>query len=500
MQRIFISILAVYMCSCIQNPTTSHSLKPISVTVPIYISEQEVMLRSTDEHTITDVNVYLVKEQEVLLHKYSHGAMVHFNFPAGQYRMYVIVNHHADLGELDFEQLSAYTLHNREGYDDLPMTAVSDIAVASSVEEQVLPPVVVQRAVAKVNYTVRVAPSARKIVLQSVQVMSMPAAYCPFQGQAPGAAAGYENGRIITHESLAPKMSGSFYMLPNPAGTVPHITTQEGKNHLTAPAHATYLRIRAACDNRLIDYIVYLGENDTSDFNIHANTAHTMMITIYDDNVADVRINSFTVEVDCEVQAEPENDVYLSAAPIHLTAKLSGNVPKGGLHCEVKVNTGDLDSFSINDVSAASVLFPLRPTHGLATYQIAYAPPKFTSRSSHLSFTVNIYDQFGLIKSNDYNFYFAAKVLKVYTQWFNGGKDAGRLSSPDAVKWVEEMTLSSTYYLFYCPEEGCTIRSEPYSRLKGFYRSADLRGYLGAGEYFAYRPVSAYDTIYAYFD
>lgn len=48
-------------------------------------------------------------------------------------------------------------------------------------------------------------------------------------------------------------------MLPNPQGENTAITDQRQKDAANAPAHATYLRLRAQRGDRILTYAVYLG-------------------------------------------------------------------------------------------------------------------------------------------------------------------------------------------------------------------------------------------------
>lgn len=489
---------ACWLSSC-QNQTVLSQRQQVSVTIPVCPSKQEVVLRSTDENSITDVNVFLVQEQDIVFHKYYPSETVQFEYPAGHYRLFVIANHHTDLGDLDIEELRAYTLHYKQEYKDLPMTAVSDIEIVTSNDVQVLPPVEVSRSVAKINYKIVVESPMQNIILQSVQVISLPQTFRPFDDTGAGTSERFENAEIIQNDDRVSMMAGSFYMLPNPQGTVADITKQEDKNPRTAPAHATYLRIRATAGSKVLDYIVYLGENETSDFNIRPNTAHTLNITILNDNEADIRISSYTIDVTCEIQAEPQDGVYLNTAPIIFSAILTGNTKDAGLYCEFKLKSGNLNVYNVNGISASVVRLPLNYLHGLNSFTISYTPTNFSHENCILQFCVNIYDRFGLVRSYDFTYRFTGKIVKVYTKWFDGGNGTGTLSSPDALTWIRKMTLSSIYYLFYCPDEGCTIIPSPLAKFQGFYRTHDLNEYLGADEYFHYQPTSTDDTIYAYF-
>ena len=49
--------------------------------------------------------------------------------------------------------------------------------------------------------------------------------------------------------------------------------------------------------SRILDYRIYLGENNTTDFNVGRNTSHTLDITISGDNEVDTRVHGYTLSV-----------------------------------------------------------------------------------------------------------------------------------------------------------------------------------------------------------
>ena len=55
--------------------------------------------------------------------------------------------------------------------------------------------------------------------------------------------------------------------------------------------------IRATRGSRILDYRIYLGENNTTDFNVGRNTSHTLDITISGDNEVDTRVHGYTLSV-----------------------------------------------------------------------------------------------------------------------------------------------------------------------------------------------------------
>lgn len=80
-------------------------------------------------------------------------------------------------------------------------------------------------------------------------------------------------------------------------GTVPSITDQRAKNADNAPENASYLLIRAVRGAKALAYYVYLGENNTSDFNVRANTHYRFNISILGDSEVDTRVSSYELNV-----------------------------------------------------------------------------------------------------------------------------------------------------------------------------------------------------------
>ena len=63
------------------------------------------------------------------------------------------------------------------------------------------------------------------------------------------------------------------------------------------PPCASWLLIRATRGSKVLAYSVYLGENNTSDFNVRANCHYRLNITLLNDNTADTRIAAYTAAV-----------------------------------------------------------------------------------------------------------------------------------------------------------------------------------------------------------
>lgn len=483
------------------NPTPE--VEWVRVTLPVSVSEQEIITRSTDENSIRDVNLYLVSGQNIMHHSFTSESALQFRCPPGKYELHIIANHHADMGDLNVEQLTDYAIKNQGYYyDDLPMTAIEQVEIPATAQAISLPTVRVKRMIAKINYFVTVDPAVSDIEIRSIQVMSSPREFHPFQDLTPDSAPdAYLNGEVIPNKEDPSRTSGSVYLLPNMQGINPEITTPEQKNIHFAPPLATRMRIRAMRENKVLDYTVFLGENDTSDFNVRPNTAHTLHVRILNDNETDVRIQSYTIDVASTIDAIPENGIYLKYAPINLKITLSGRIQNTQLKCELVVKKGNIKHLIVNGIRGSQhASLPILNIPGKNEYPIDYRPTTFAPENVLLTFDLKFSDRYGFVTSFEFSYCFA-KVVKVYTKWFDGGKGYGTVSSPDALHSQRGGTLSSEYFLFYCSDAGCKLVATPETNrmLYGWYREHNLDGLISRGKEFPYTPISDYDTIYAYF-
>lgn len=105
--------------------------------------------------------------------------------------------------------------------------------------------------------------------------------------QAATAAHWKESGVIAT--SGATSASRTFYMFENRRGTKA-ISVQKNKTTANAPAKATYVVIHGSVGTVAVTWTVYLGENNTSDFNIKRNGSYTYNITLNDAATTDTRV------------------------------------------------------------------------------------------------------------------------------------------------------------------------------------------------------------------
>ena len=312
---------------------------PRSVSVRLTVCPDPItaVTRTTDEEALRDLNLYLLDaDGNVVLHRYQSSPTLRFECLPGNYLLRIAANMGRDLGENPASE--DFTVTHADEYDTLPMSYEGEVSIPSSDETVTLPTVEVQRVVAKVTYNISVAPDAGDIRLHSVQPVNLPARVPVFD---PGLrAAEYTAGEIVGSSSQT--LTGTFYMLPNLQGEVPSIADQRDKGPANAPADATFLRIRALRGSKVLDYYIYPGGNNTSNFDIRANTHYRLDIMIRGDAEVDTRIRAYTVEVLCTPEAALSNGFLLERQPMRLTLRLGGAYEEAGVEAFVELKTGDV--------------------------------------------------------------------------------------------------------------------------------------------------------------
>ncbi|WP_278965866.1 DUF4906 domain-containing protein, partial [Alistipes senegalensis] len=294
----YLLILAaiLFLWGCIAEDRTECP-KPRGTFVSLTVRPEKMssVTRSVDETTIRDLNFYLYNaDGGIILHRYQTSATLRFECLPGSYRIRIAANIGRDLGENPASE--DFTVSHADEYDVIPMSYEGDVAInSSSGGVLALPAVEVRRCVAKVSYTIAVEPA--DIELRSVQLLSVPRSVSVFDL----AAAPSDNPDDYTDcpetELSGQQAACDCYLLPNRQGTEASITDQRQKNPENAPANASYLLIRAVRGSKVLAYYIYLGGNNTSDFNVRANCHYRLNISILGDNEVDTRISSYAVNV-----------------------------------------------------------------------------------------------------------------------------------------------------------------------------------------------------------
>lgn len=269
---------------------------PATIRVEVQGEEQaDFVTRTVNESVISDLHILVYNSAgELIGQKYQTGSStVTINTrSATGCTIYAVAN----TGKADL--FKGYTMHKESylksmvysltNWDDLnkgtnlPMTG-SMKSVNIKVGTQTLSAkLVLTRMVAKVVLNIKVQESSG-ITITNYSVKNIPArSYYVARVsedavQAATAAHWKESGVITT--SGATSVSKTFYMFENRRGTKT-ISAQKDKTTANAPANATCVVIHGLVGSIAVTWTVYLGENNTNDFNIKRNSYYTYNITL----------------------------------------------------------------------------------------------------------------------------------------------------------------------------------------------------------------------------
>ena len=490
---ICIALLTLYGCGKdATNPGPEPRGHTVTVELAVRPDRMMTVTRSADETAIRDINLYLYDDNgDIILHRYQTSATLRFECAPMNYLLRVAANMGRDLGNIPAWE--DFTLAHTDRYDVLPMAWEGDVTIPAS--GGTLPTVEVQRTVAKISYDIAVKPS--DIELLSVQLLSVPRTVSVFDVAAlpsddPGDYTDCSETRLSGHSA-----AGTSYLLPNMQGEVPAITDQRQKNSDNAPENASYLLIRATRGAKALAYCVYLGENNTSDFNVRANTHYRFNISILGDSEVDTRVSSYTLNVYdtyggnmiggyCTYDIMGELFIEVDGAPAPLT-----------LRGHISASRGDTDRFLVDDASIETGLDLSLPNQlGLNEYFLYYDQTVYTAANSQVNYTVTVEGNGGYTQSFDFERRFANK-LNVIVDTFDNGK--GKVTVSNAL--YSEQVSGTRDHTVMCHQMGCTLVALPAAgyRFDGWYTTDGYTTRLSISTTYFYVPKSTDASIFPKF-
>ena len=242
-----------------------------------------------DESRVEDINLYLFPANDApARHVYAASQRtVALELPDGRYTLYAVANLGTDTGPLPEAEVRALrSAWNPDGSDSgtLPMSAMRTFTVRGTTQIAIE----LVRAVAKVDFSYTVAASFRNsLSVRSVRLCCVPR-FAALFGEGRIAA----DGECAATEAVPADGDGysAVYYLPeNLQGENVSIPGQEQKNEANAPEYAAYILIEGEADGLHVVYRIYMGENNTSDFNIARNRIYRIEARILGRNTVDWR-------------------------------------------------------------------------------------------------------------------------------------------------------------------------------------------------------------------
>ena len=236
---------------------------------------------ATDDTRIDDINLYLFPANgDPARHLYIAPVRpVVLELPKGDYTLYAIANLGHDAGERtqDFVR----TLHVERDPAVLadapfPMSAQQSVTVRGDTQIAVS----LIRAVAKVNFSYTVAADfAKSFRVKFIQLRSVPRSATLFGSSRAESSEAVADMPPI--ETSATTYAATYYLLENRQGEVAGIGYQQQKDQTRAPEHATYIAIAGEADGTQVVYRIYLGANNTTDFNVGRNRVYNIDARMY---------------------------------------------------------------------------------------------------------------------------------------------------------------------------------------------------------------------------
>lgn len=496
MKRLFILPLAagVLLCGCRCDATTAETAAATTtVEVSVCPQRMSVDMHAMDETALRDLNFWLCdRHGAVVQHGHTTVPTWRFRCIPGIYRLYVVANMGCDAGER-FDP-NTLRIGHADTYEALPMTYEGEVVVAGASGGVVLPPAELTRAVAKVSYAIRV--ETADIELQSVRLCSVPRLAFPFTAAAPSnAAADYTQGAPALH--AGDEASGACYMLPNLQGTNMSITEQRQKNRYHAPRHASYLLIRALRGGKVLAYRVYLGENNTSDFNVRANHHYRLRISIRNDDEADARIDSYEVAVWDDFEEQSLEGLCYAAENGRLHVGIAFRGERPDLRAAIRVVEGDAASLHLEG-AALTEPRSLALEDGSGSLAIEYTPACFDDTNRRLVYAVDVTDAHGIVRTFEIGHTFANSLeANVWSRTTTNGEGTIRIEGHAAECEVSPLTHNR---LVLC-REGCVLTAEPAAgcTFEGWYADDGFKERIAATPEYRYTAAARHGVLYARF-
>ncbi len=479
------------MTGCRQDELPQPETGHVHLTLDLQPQQPVAVTRSVDENILTDANLFVYRqgESEPFAHLYTDKPYFVIDIVPDVYTFYVVGNLHRDMGPLTRQSLVDFSDYAIDNGGTLVMAGqtTENIDFSTYLLELRL-----YRKAARIAYNVKVAQPAVEmgITLLSAQLCNLPDRAPLYEPEGSGTeGTSYHAGEEQAAEAGAIELSGTRYMFPNCRGEVPSIATQDRKNRANAPANASYLRIRAQKAGAALEYIIYLGANNTTDFNVRQNEAHTYDVTIWSDTRTDTRITRYLLECDDRWPAGR----YLDVSDKGELAYAVENTTDHTLTGRLTVRQGVSEVLTIKPAGAsneehAPYEFPVAANGSL---ELTYTPTLIREgKNSRLEYVVELADETGRSVAYPFAHEFANRV-DVYNP-------TGTSIDQITVGGALGQTRTTDKVEAWCYEGGCelTIAGEGF---EGWFADAEFVRKLSADRTYRYIPTTAESRVYAKF-
>lgn len=276
---------------------------------------------SAMERNIVDVNLYFFNDQMDIAQHIFLGSSSSLTLPVtpGEWSIYAIANSGSDMGTKTHDDVKSYKY---EIVNESDLVFNSALIMSFSEEAEISDlhtlDILFTRAVARMDICIDLTSTAlSKVALSRMRMVNMPKRLALFgDGEAPA------SSDLMTYDyrDCGNGSTFSIYMLENLSGENTAITSESQKTAANAPSTAAYIEIEGTTSDSWVTYRVYLGENNTDDFNVRRNNAYDMDISIYSADASDFRttIKPFPIDVNISITSASTSVVYYKLAAAYL--------------------------------------------------------------------------------------------------------------------------------------------------------------------------------------
>lgn len=320
---LFMILTIIAVCaSCQQENIESEETEGQPAVVRLTVTGEEqvnVTTRTVNEDAIHDLHILIYDNKgELIGQQYTTKNIVTLNTHSaenctiyaiantGEPNLFNNYNIHSEtiLKELSYS-ISTWDELTNQTY--LPMTGRMD-KINITAGEQTISGMKVSRMVAKITLNIKAAINSN-ITIKDYSIYSLPlkSYYIPRPLSTESSeidtnathADDAANATNAAHWTDCPKTTLNaatsttiiIYMLENRRGVVSSITNQKDKNSTKAPAHATYIEINGLVGGTVkANWKIYLGGNNSNNFNIKRNCSYVYNITLNELITTDTRV------------------------------------------------------------------------------------------------------------------------------------------------------------------------------------------------------------------
>lgn len=285
--------MILYSCS-----KSGELLPEQALTLSFQISDAPVIssrsLDYTQEERIDDINLWLYNtDYNYAQHFYLQNTLqFQTELKPGEYELFAVANIGTNVGGLPRSMMGTIgSTFSSEA--DLTKNNRLIMAARQTVRPGAPATITLRRVVSRIDVNITVGGTTDpRTVVKFIRLCKSPATARLFtENRATPTSASTKYPDHTGYD--ARQTSTSFYLTENLQGTIPSITEPWNRSPQNAPAAATYLLIRTANAyyGRYMDYTVYLGRNETTDFNVPRNSILKYQINILGENTTDLRVS-----------------------------------------------------------------------------------------------------------------------------------------------------------------------------------------------------------------